>query len=105
MKNWKSLILTAAMLAMLSSVQNARAQSPSPSPNYVRSSPTLDIRANVAEPPALAGGMNTDGKVHPDNRISADTTPTPPANAGGSPLAACMAAAVELERSRILISA
>ena len=68
MKNWKTLILTAAALVVMSSVQGARGQSARTPANSARSSPNSGIRAN-------------------------------------DPTRACMAAAVELERTRTLAAA
>src|SRR5687768_7400686 len=93
MKNWTSLILTAATLAMMSSVQNARAQSPSQPPNSAQSSPSSDIR--VSKP---VGNLESrvESKKVPTQDLGLKTPDS---------LGACMAVAVELERSRILISA
>jgi septal ring factor EnvC (AmiA/AmiB activator) len=75
MKNWKSLLITAAALALMHTVPDVRGQSPLGATNSVQSSQSSDTRAN--EPKAAAAGL----------------------------VEACAAAADELAKSRVLVDA
>src|SRR5437764_457463 len=108
MKNWKSLMITAAMLAVMSSVQSVHAQSPQPPPSSAQSSPSSATPADKSEPPASVGGKGLKPKStpFPVHKRGFAAAATPPAYAGGSDtIAACMATAVDLEKTRGLAAA
>src|SRR5438874_1114206 len=94
MKNWKSLMITAAMLAVMSSVQSVHAQSPQPPPSSAQSSPSSAIPADKTVESRESGVRSRTKTPAHDSRL-----PTPDL------IPACMATAVELEKTRALAAA
>ena len=99
MKNLKRLTITAALLAAIWTVPAGQAQSKQPPTNSVPSSPSSDTRAGEVVPGS---------KFRVPSKRTDTVEPTLSRNSEletRNSIAACMATAVELEKSRVLVEA
>lgn len=94
MKNWKSLMILAAVLAAMSNVPGAHGQSPQPTPSSVPNSPNSATRVNDTVP-------SSEFRV-PTKEIGNTRNSEPETR---NPIPACMAAANELAKTRVLVAA
>lgn len=100
MKNWKGLMLTAALLALALSAQSARGQPTQTTVNSAGSSANSDIHANKDE----AEPQKFSGKQLERRSLSAHRA-AKPQNGVAQIAKACAAAVEELRASRLLIGA